>query len=161
MRVSVVRMARAAASRASAVAVERPGGGADAGFDDLHGKDLADDAGGANEHLRRPTADGLGGHGGHPASVVESALAGAGVGIAGANDDAANIVGRKTLLTDADGSGADTVLCKCAGSSGGRIADNQSQVKALGIRTDAGVNAGEAIAAREMPVVHKKRTLAP
>src|SRR5262249_28305949 len=89
-RVSVVRMARAARSRRGRLAARLPGR---AGYARLHGRHRqqpADHAGRADEHPFRIHADRLGGDGGHAAGVRESLLAGAGVGVARADDDAAH-----------------------------------------------------------------------
>ena len=65
---------------------------------------------------RQPTASR--GHGGHAAGIVQAALAGAGVGVAGADDDAAHVVGRQAFLADAHGGGPDAVLREDAGRRG-------------------------------------------
>ena len=82
-------------------------------------------------------------------------LSGAGVGVAGADDDAAHVVGRQPFLADADRGGADAVLREDAGRGGGRVADDQGQVAAVGVGAEAAVDAGETVAAGEMPVVHE------
>ena len=82
--------------------------------------------------------------------------AGAGIGVAGADDDSAHVVGRQPLLADAHRGGADAVLREDAGRRGGRVADDEGQVEALGVGTKAAVDAGETVAASEMPVGHDR-----
>ena len=154
MRVSVVRMAWAARSRAAAPASSCLAGAGDAVLDVRHRQVPADDAGGADEHLLGPAADGLGGEGGHAAGVVEAALPGAGVGVARADDDAARLGAGQALAADVHRGGADAVLREDAGGRRGAIADDQGQVEALRLGgAQAAVNAGVTVAAGQVPVV--------
>ena len=65
-------------------------------------------------------------------------------------------VGRQPLLADADRGGADAVLREGAGRGGRGVADDQGQVEAVGVGAEAAVDAGETVAAGEMPVGHSE-----
>src|SRR5262249_60395827 len=105
------------------VGLQEAGGGVDARFDAVHGQVPADDAGGGDEHLLGPAADRLGGDGGHAPRVGQAARPGAGVGVAGADDDAAGVARRQPLATKAHRGGDDAVLGEDAGRSRRGVAD--------------------------------------
>ena len=92
---------------------------------------------------------------GHAPRIVQAALPGAGVGVAGADDHAAYVAGRQALLADAHRGGPDAVLREDARRRGRHVADDQGQVAALGIGTEAAVQAGVAIASGEVPGSHE------
>src|SRR5436309_2742860 len=83
---------------------------APASVDGRQGQVPADDAGRADEHLFRGTAQYLGADDRHPVGVVKAALSRAGVGVAGADDDSAGVGPWQPFLTHADRSSADAVL---------------------------------------------------
>src|SRR5262249_20762376 len=103
-------------------------------------------------HLLRLAADNLGSDGRHAVGVVQAALAGASVGIPGADDDAARVPGRQSLAANVHRGGGDAILREGAGGGGGHLADHQRQVEALGVGTDATVNAGIAVTVGQVPV---------
>src|SRR4051794_21803865 len=105
----------------------------------------ANNASRANEHLLRAAADDLGCNTSHLPCVFESLGAGAGVGIARANDDAAGVAARQPFLTNAHGSGTHAIASENAGRRRGPIADHQSQIETGRIRPQASVNAGKSI----------------
>jgi tetratricopeptide (TPR) repeat protein len=134
---------------------QRAGRGPDARLDLGHGQVSADDPRRADEELLGPAADGLGGDRGHAAGVFEPARAGAGVGVARAEDDPAGVGGGDALLADADGGGADAVLGEHPRGGGGGRADGQGEVEAGRVGADAAADSGVAEAAGQVPVRHR------
>ena len=87
-------------------------------------------------------AERVGGQRGHAAGVVHALLPGAGVGVAGADDDAAHIGCGQAFPANMDRGGADTVLREYTGGCGGTIADDERQIEPAGlIRAQAGMDA--------------------
>ena len=78
-------------------------------------------------------ADDIRGDGGHAAGIVDTVLAGAGVGVAGANDDAAHVGGGQAFAADVHRSGTNTILREDAGSRSGNVADDHRQITAIRI----------------------------
>ena len=91
---------------------------------------------------------------GHRAGVGQALLAGAGVGVAGADDDAASIVGRQAFAADDDRGGTDAVLREDAGRRRGPIADDERQIEPIAVGPHAALDAGIAKPAGEFGVVH-------
>ena len=88
--VSVVIMPRAAAVRWSGEVPSFCDDGGESGGEFFTGEEAADDSGGADEDVGFVAADEGGDFGSHPLGVVESAPPGAGVGVAGVDDDSAD-----------------------------------------------------------------------
>ena len=103
----------------------------DAGLEHRHRQRPADHAGGRDQHLLGRAADVLRGELGHPLGVGEALLAGAGVGVAGADDDGAGVGPREPLPADLHRGGADAVLGEHAGGGGRAVADDHGQVAAV------------------------------
>src|SRR5213076_3179876 len=93
----------------------------------------------------------------HASRILKTLLAGAGVGVAGANHDPPSIGSWYALTGDLNGRGRHAVLCEHAGRGTWRVANDQSQIAPARIRFDARMNSGEAIAASQNHVVHTKR----
>ena len=91
MRVSVVKMARAARSKAVGSRGQIAGRVGDALFDARHRHEPADHAGRSDQHLLGPKPKSLAGAFRHAPGVVQALFAGAGIGVAGTNDDAAGL----------------------------------------------------------------------
>src|SRR5262249_48537680 len=90
----------------------------------------------------------------HAPGVGQALLAGAGVGVAGANDHTARIGPRQPRATDLYRRGRDAVLSEDAGAGSGAVADNQGQVAPIGFRAQPADDAGETVALGQGPVCH-------
>ena len=155
MPVSVVRMACAASSSAS-----RPGCGLarrlrDAGLEHRHRQRPADHA----RWRRRAPApaeqpSSLRDQFGHPARVGQPLLAGAGVGVAGTDDDRAGVGPREPLAADLHRRGADAVLREHAGRGRRAVADDDRQVAPVRLGPQAADDARVPVAAGEVPFAH-------
>jgi hypothetical protein len=71
-----------------------------------------DDAGRGDQDLFGRDADPIGGPGCHPSSVLETLLAGAGVGVAAIHHNRASLTARDALAIQDDRGGRETVLGK-------------------------------------------------
>ncbi len=123
------------------------GGGAEvlAGLDDAafefgHGEVMADDACGGGEYLIGGAIGDLGGEMAHADGVVDALFAGAGVGVAGVDDDAAEFAGVDMGGADGDGGGDDLVGGESGGGVGEGVGDEEADVGGL-FGLDAGVDA--------------------
>ncbi len=65
---------------------------------------------------------------GHAPGVGQPLLAGAGVGVAGADDDRAGVGPRQPLAADLDRRGTDAVLREDAGRGGRAVADDDGEI---------------------------------
>ena len=123
-----------------------PGGDGDAGFEDRHRQRPADHAGAGDEHVRRVAVQFEGEEFGHAAGVEQALVAGAGVGVAGADDEPACGSPADALPADLHRRGADAVLREDAGRRGGPVRHDDAQVAAVGFGAQFGDDAGEAVA---------------
>ncbi len=129
-------------------------GVANARLDALHRQQPANNAGGAHEHLLSPATKRLGGDSRHAPAVIESALASAGVGVARADDDAFDVVGRQPLPANLHGRRTNAVLRENPRRRRGDIADHDGKVEPLRIGPNTTVDAGESVMASEDWRVH-------
>ena len=99
----------------------------------LHGELLADDAGGAHEHLVLPQAQQLLRLGLHRLGVLDALLAGGGVGVAAVDDHGAGLALLQDLPVQNDGSGAEFIGGEHGRAGGGLFGVDDGHVGLLAL----------------------------
>ena len=116
-------------------------------LDQLHWQRPPDHAGRAHQHLFRPAADGKGRAFRHAARVAQALFTRASVGVAGADDDAADLGAGQSFTAHSHRRGADAVLREGSRRHRGPLADDQGEVEPVRIGPNAAMNARVTIAA--------------
>src|SRR5262249_42418669 len=139
-------------------------GAANAFLDARHRQMPADHARRTDEHLLRPATDRLRSEGAHASRVVETSLAGAGVGVARADDDPASVAAGQQRARNLYRGRDDPVLREDPRGRREEVAHDQRQIETARVGPQTRVNASITIAAGEGPVGHRvipPRTHAP